>query len=79
MTAMPYGLGADALTIEVEPCMEEHRRSSASFGRETPHIVVKITNERWRHPRPILDAMLDRSQARAIGLALLNAAEALED
>jgi hypothetical protein len=69
MTAMPYGLGADALTITTGPCTQEHR-----LGRETPHTVVSVTSG----SHEIIDAMLDRDQARAIGLALLNAAEALE-
>ena len=70
MTVMPYGLSADALTISAGPCTEEHRLSP-----ETPHIVVSVTT---RSGIPVLDAMLDSGQARAIGLALLNAAEALE-
>ena len=73
LTTRPYGLGVNALTISAGPCAEEHR-----FGRETPHISVLVKAYTNCAAEPILDAMLDRDQARAIGLALLNAAEALE-
>jgi len=73
MTVMPYGLSADALTISAGPCTEEH-----AFPPGTPHISVLVKAYTNCAAEPILDAMLDRDQARAIGLALLNAAEALE-
>ena len=79
MTVMPYGMGPDALSIEAQPCPEEHS-SFPNRPPETPHMLVVIDTHYYRvgGDKPILNAMFDSEQARAIGQALIKAADELE-